>query len=363
MTNNDISKGTTLSLMALAGLGGLWYLSQRNIQIKRARAKALTKGFNKFQKEAEEAVFLALKCGEAMRNCIERKSQETNWKDDGGIDPVTKTDVENEQLVTFGLMKQFPNYKIIGEEAAAQAGYIPAVDSSSLTWIIDPIDGTQNFVHGTPLSVVSIGLFDPNARNLHDDDDDIMDKTAIKGRPVLGVVYDPYKDEMFIAVQGEGAYLNGTPITCDSSIKTLQKASVVCDFGYDRSLQGIKRMTSAVSKLMNSNTQSLRIYGSSVLSLVWVATGRANAFVIGFNNEGGKPWDYCAAHVIASEAGCHFKQLDARTYANMDIDTSNFPIPPHFDIYSRSCICASTSELVTEIFDVVTSKCSLSEGL
>lgn len=294
-------------------------------------------------------------------------------------------------------MKKFPGYKVIGEEAAAMAGYIPAADLSSLTWIIDPIDGiythptpslpysnplfsfsfvlfynichilqtiksistfllgTQNFVHGYPSSCVSVGLYHPKAG-----------KDGV-GCPVMGVVYDPYKDEVFTAVINEGAYLNGIQIKTDSSIKNIHKSLVLMDFGYDRTKTGVKLMVDACGRLLTKNTQAIRIIGSSVLSLVWVACGRANAFVIGFHREGGKPWDYCAAYVIATEAGAVFKQLDGRTWADDDDDdvkseedviiNNQKAIPPKtFDIYSQSCICAGTLELANEIFETVDSK-------
>ena len=155
---------------------------------------------------------MALRCGQAMRECAGRSK--TSFKDKNAIDPVTETDEENERLVIRTIRAEFPGWlpipiplpvpipvpihtytntcraltghHIIGEEASANAGVIPPLTAEP-TWIVDPIDGTQNFIHACPLSVVSIGL-------------------CIGGEPSLGVVYDPYRDEVFIAITGQGAW-------------------------------------------------------------------------------------------------------------------------------------------------------------
>jgi fructose-1,6-bisphosphatase/inositol monophosphatase family enzyme len=153
--------------------------------------------------------------------------------------------------------------------------------------------------------------------------------------------------------------LNGHKISCDASINKIQNSLILLDFGYDRSDKGVRAMAGACGRLLKGKTQAIRIVGSAVLALMWVACGRANAFVIGFHKEGGKPWDYCAGYVIATEAGAVFRQLDARTWAN-DVDTtdaSKLPERPDgFDIYSQSCLCAGTTALANEIFDTVNSQ-------
>jgi fructose-1,6-bisphosphatase/inositol monophosphatase family enzyme len=189
-------------------------------------------------------------------------------------------------------------------------------------------DGTQNFTHGAPLSVVSIGFCE-------------------NGVPVLGVIYDPYRDEIFTAVKGEGAFLNGRPIACDTSVATLQRALLTIEVGYERSTEGISAMVGGIDRLLTRNIQSLRILGSTVLCLAWVACGRANAFAVGVHNEGGKPWDYCAGFVVAEEAGVVFRRLDGRSYG------SHVDAGETFDIYSKSCVCAGTAALADEIVRVL----------
>ncbi|KAL3929188.1 MAG: hypothetical protein SGPRY_002063 [Prymnesium sp.] len=188
-----------------------------------------------FPAEIKLAVSLALRCGRAMR---ETRSMQMTLKDAeggrSGIDPVTATDQANEILVTQELARHFPSHVVIGEEASAALGHVPTVPKETPTWVVDPIDGTQNFVHGIPLSVVSIGL-------------------CIGGEPAMGVVYDPYLDErellssmlyalyvpslirtacvtVFVGVVGEGAYLNGRPLRPDNC-KSIEEAMVLTDVG------------------------------------------------------------------------------------------------------------------------------------
>lgn len=294
------------------------------------RAQVLASRFTgAYRKEAYTMILLALKCGDAIRRCDEGRGASAHWKDIDGIDPVTKTDQENEALVVEGLAAAFPDHAVIGEEAAAAAGAIPPLSSKTNTFIVDPIDGTQNFVHGAPLSAVSIGL-------------------CRRGEPVLGIVYDPHRDELFAGAHGEGAFMNGERIFCDSSVESLTGALLVTDVGYERSFEGIEKMLSGYRRLLECRCQSFRIIGSTVLSIIWVACGRANAFAIGFNNEGGKPWDYAAAYVIAKEAGALFSRLDNRSYGDVSSSGSSAGTTP-FDIYSRSCVCAGSSQLTKEL--------------
>ena len=151
-------------LGGLAGGTGACLFYERRTGHLRAYVEAGR--FSTLQGEMRTAVMLALACGRAMR---ETGTRQVEFKDEGAIDPVTATDEANENLVTETLRRTFPDHKIIGEEEAAKTGIPPL--TASPTWIIDPIDGTQNFVHAAPLSCVSIGF-------------------CVNHKPVLGVVYE-----------------------------------------------------------------------------------------------------------------------------------------------------------------------------
>lgn len=130
----------------------------------------------------------------------------------GDIDLVTETDQQVEKLLIAGLSKQFPNHKFIGEESVAGGSRCDLTNAP--TWIIDPIDGTMNFVHTFPHCCISIGLF-------------------IEQKPTIGIVYNPNLEQLFTAIKGRGAFLNGKKIHV-SGQKELSKAMVCYENGSSR---------------------------------------------------------------------------------------------------------------------------------
>lgn len=127
--------------------------------------------------------------------------------------------------------------------------------------IVDPIDGTQNFIHDCPLACVSIGFCDG-------------------GKPLLGVVFDPYADELYFAIRGVGSYIHSSDGKLQklktSSVTTLGNAMLLTDPGYCRSADGVTKMCDAYKRIMLQKVQAIRVIGSSVLSIVWVARGRVD---------------------------------------------------------------------------------------
>lgn len=279
--------------------------------------------------EVKLAVQLALKCGKNMYRYCDEKGTLAGNNHDLGINTkgqaenlCTKIDLENEQIIIERIKQKFPTHDIIGEESVG-TGTIPRVDPNTPTWIIDPIDGTTNFVAGLPLTCVSIGL-------------------CIKEIPTVGVVYVPMTDEMYIGVVGYGCYRNGIPITKRNETKKTIKESVVCyEFACIRDPDGIMKMTAAVRKVLNNGCRTTRQFGSGVLDLCYVATGRLDIVYAGLAGEGWKPWDYCAGAVIAKEAGCSIQSF----YQKDDDD--------EFDIYGDSVICSVNKSMINELRSLI----------
>jgi fructose-1,6-bisphosphatase/inositol monophosphatase family enzyme len=247
----------------------------------------------------------------------------------GDEDFCTKIDVQNEQLVIDGIRSIFPSHEIIGEESTG-TGNIPPISETTLTWIIDPIDGTTNFAAGLCLTCVSIALCDSKKNK----------------RPVLGVIYAPITQELYLAVEGCGAFRNGISISKKSSATScteLKKAVVCCEFGYSRDFQAIATMVGAVEKVLQNGCRTLRQLGSGCLDLCYVATGRLDVVYAGVSSEGWKPWDYGAGLVIVKEAGCVMEAIDQP------------PDTKDFDLYSKSVICAVTQELLEDCRKVILS--------
>jgi fructose-1,6-bisphosphatase/inositol monophosphatase family enzyme len=295
------------------------------------RSRAPPREISAYRKEAAVAIRLARRCGRAMRDA-DAASRKTVWKDgDGGIDPCTATDEANERLVVEGLGAAFPTHKVVGEEWCSTNG-IPILDGDDVpTWIVDPIDGTQNFVHGLPCSCVSIGM-------------------AVRGVPKLGIVLDPYRNELWVAAAGEGAYLNGRRLRVSASASSadLSAYTVLTDLGYERG-PAAKPLARLYEALLDNNVRAVRILGSSVISLCYVASSRASSIVIGLvERDCPKPWDWCAGTLVALEAGCTLEMIDGRRAPPGD--SSKLPTSGEaFDLLSRSCVCAESPELCTRL--------------
>jgi myo-inositol-1(or 4)-monophosphatase len=231
----------------------------------------------------ETAIKAAKAGGKVLRGFFEKEFR-IDFK--GEVNLVTEADREAEAVVIRTLRKKFPDHRFLAEEGGDQstAGSIGSV----YKWIIDPLDGTTNFAHSYPIFCVSIGL-------------------EIRGRIALGVVYDPLREEMFIAEKGKGATLNGRTIHV-SKPATLNTSLLVTGFSY-----GVRE--DLVNNLDHFSNFSLRVQGirrtgSAALDLCYVACGRFD----GFWEMKLAPWDTAAAFRIAVEAGAAVTDFKGRPY-------------------------------------------------
>lgn len=189
---------------------------------------------------------------------------------EGPADFVTASDRAVERHVREQVERHHPDHAVIGEEYGDGG---PA--DAPLRWFVDPIDGTTNYAHGLPWSSFSLGLVDADG-------------------PLVGVVADPYRGELFSAIRGGGARLNGAPVHC-SAATTLAGSVVATEWAGHRIWDGMIPMFEALSKAECTS----RIIGSSALSVATTAVGRADGCVLGGYNT----WDVVAGVLIAREAG------------------------------------------------------------
>lgn len=189
----------------------------------------------------------------------------------GAIDLVTEADVASEKSIIETIRGKFPEHEILAEESGLNRG------SSDYRWIIDPLDGTTNFAHQLGIFSISIAF-------------------AIQGDIVLGIVLNPVTEELFAAVKGKGAELNGRSIRVSGS-KTVSESLLVTGFPYDfKSV--IEPLLTRFSNCLKAS-QGIRRLGSAALDLCFVACGRFD----GFWEQRLNPWDTAAGMVIAQEAG------------------------------------------------------------
>ena len=191
----------------------------------------------------------------------------------GDINLVTEADLASEALIIERIKSHFPKHSVLAEES----GQTVVVDGASeWKWIIDPLDGTTNFAHGYPCFCVTLAL---------EHDDEI----------VLGVTYDPTRDELFAAERGRGASLNNKPIRV-SSTEQLSEALVVTGFPYD--FKNRQNFARHLNEFMLSS-RGVRRDGSAAIDMAYVACGRFD----GFWEEGLNPWDMAAGVLLIEEAG------------------------------------------------------------
>lgn len=223
----------------------------------------------------EVATTLAKQVGERIRATLGSDVQVTHK---GVRDLVTEIDQWSEDQITRGILERFPSHRIVGEEtnAIALAELEQAVQHGT-TWIIDPIDGTTNFVSGIPQVGVSLGVL-------------------VEGKRTVGVIYDPIRDELFTAVRGEGAKKNGHPIRVGSKAALIDGV-IATGFPYER--QHTWEQHRKLFEPVLLQCRDIRSFGAATLDQCWVACGRLD----GFFEENLKPWDVAAGSLIVEEAG------------------------------------------------------------
>jgi len=197
----------------------------------------------------------------------------------GAGDFVSRADIAAQAILKEDLLGARPNYGWLAEEEAEIEGEDP-----TRRWIVDPLDGTTNFLHGMPHWAISIGL-------------------EHKGQIVAGVIYDPAKDEMFFAERGEGAFMNDQRIRVSGRSRMIEAVFATgLPFGgrsdLPATLQDLARLLPVCA--------GVRRWGSAALDLAWVAAGRYD----GFWERRLNPWDMAAGLVILREAGAFVEALD-----------------------------------------------------
>lgn len=221
------------------------------------------------QLAAETAARLLVEGLQRTRSLVQTKTSST--------DVVTEMDHAAERLIVDTIRRARPDDAVIGEEGTDQAG------TTGVVWVIDPIDGTTNYLYGHAGFAVSVAA-------------------GIGDRIVAGVVADPLHDEVFTATAGGGATRNGEPIHC-SDEQRLSHALVATGFAYDPDRRG--RQADVLTHLL-PRVRDLRRMGAASVDLCSVACGRIDAYY----ERGLQPWDYAAGALIAAEAGARVGDLD-----------------------------------------------------
>jgi myo-inositol-1(or 4)-monophosphatase len=239
-------------------------------------------------------------------------------KGDNGI--ASEADVESEKFILEALRENFPEYYYLAEEdydVNDKSSYKKAIDSK-YCWVIDPLDGTNNFVNGIPIYAVSIGLLE-------------------KGKPILGVVYNPTSGECFFAAKGLGSHLIDFRINpfkvydLNSSIN--QKEMKDCIFSPAPVYEDTSKFEQQLSVFRKNivGARAVRRLGSAALELCYVASGNFD----GYWEKNLKPWDVAAAGIICLEAGVVVSNFNGQEYDAFDESIIAASNPLHSKILGK----------------------------
>jgi myo-inositol-1(or 4)-monophosphatase len=201
----------------------------------------------------------------------------------GRTDLVTETDKKSESIIIEEIQKYFPDHDIIAEES----GMIN--NNSEYKWIIDPLDGTTNFVHGYPSFGISIGV-------------------VYKDEIICGIVKELPINYTYSAIKGKGASCNGKPIVV-STVESLSESLLVTGFGYQHGEKWTANME--LFKQLTDKTQGVRRLGAAAIDLCHVAIGKVD----GYWEFDIKPWDISAGILIVQEAGGKVTKMDGTDYS------------------------------------------------
>jgi len=257
------------------------------------------------EKVMEFACLLAVNAGKAIKEAFEGTSV-VSLKS-SPADLVTETDQLVEKLIIEGIKKEYPSHHFIGEESVADGGKCNLTNEP--TWIVDPIDGTTNFVHRVPMTVICMGF-------------------CLNGKPVAGLVYNPITCEMFHAIRGKGAFCNGRKLKV-SAEKDMTKSLIMTEFGSSLEEERLNNVFTNMRSVLSNPIHGIRSFGTCAVNMCQVALGTAQ----GYYEFGVHCWDYCAASVIVEEAG------------GVCIDTKGGDL----DLMSRRIIAACNPEIARAI--------------
>ncbi|MCR4395959.1 MAG: inositol monophosphatase [Candidatus Saccharicenans sp.] len=232
----------------------------------------------------------ALAAGHYLLEGLSQK-KEVDYK--GQVDLVTAYDRRSEEIIYERLGRIFPEHSFLAEEAISRE------KQSDYLWLVDPLDGTTNYAHGLPVFCVSIAL---------------LRREEI----IIGVVYDPCRQEMFTAVRGQGAYLNDRPVRV-SDTPELGRSLLATGFPYDVRTSPDNNLSHFANFAVRA--QAIRRLGSAALDLCYVACGRFD----GYWELKLKPWDLAAGALMVREAGGRISDLEGRdfTISSLHVVASN----------------------------------------
>ena len=270
-----------------------------------------------YEEILSKAKSVVLKVGEKVKEAFDSRENlgsSIEIKDSNPTDLVTEVDKNVENFLFSSLKELYPSFLFIGEETVSSSESKKANLTDTPTWVIDPVDGTTNFVHGYPFVCICVGLL-------------------VKKDPVLGIIYNPIINEIYYGIKGKGAFMNDKqlPLIKNNPLKNLQRSLTVTEYGPFFGQQKMDIKMKNVKNLLSIPSHGVRSLGSTALDIMQLARGGADFFF----HIGMHIWDLAAAMVILRETGGVMVGYKRPEGINNNILISDEP----YDICSRKVLC------------------------
>ena len=268
------------------------------------------------EKILSETKNIVFKAGEKVKEAFESReiiNSSIEIKDSNPADLVTAVDKNVEKYLYTSLKDLFPSFLFIGEETLSSSESKKVNLTDNPTWVIDPVDGTTNFVHGFPFVCICVGL-------------------VVKKEPILGIIYNPILNEMYWGIKDKGAFMNNKklPLIKNTPLKSLKNSLIITEFQY-LGQDKVDYKIGDVKNIFSLPAHGIRSLGSCALNILQVARGGADFFA----HIGMHIWDIAAAMVILRETGgviVGFKRPK-------DLDDKVLIVDEPFDICGRKALC------------------------
>ena len=260
---------------------------------------------------------LVLKAGEKVKDAFESReiiNSSIEVKHTNPTDLVTAIDKNVENYLFSSLKEIYPSFLLVGEETVSSTESQKVNLTDTPTWVIDPVDGTTNFVHGFPFVCICVGLL-------------------VKKEPVLGIVYNPVLNEMYTGIKGKGSFFNERqlPLIKNTPLKSLQRSLFLTEYGYFLGQDKLDIKVGNAKSMLSIPAHGVRSLGSCALDMCQVARGGADFyFEIGIHT-----WDLAAATVIVRESGGVVVGYKRAEGIDKDLSISDEP----FDLNGRKVLC------------------------
>ena len=265
---------------------------------------------------------LILEAGSKVKQAFDSREiidNSTEAKDSNPTDLVTDVDKSVEKFLFSSLRSLYPDFGLIGEETVSSSESKKVNLKDIPTWVIDPVDGTTNFVHGFPFVCICVGL-------------------CVKKKPVLGVVYNPVLNEFYWGIEGKGSYMNDKklPLIKNTPIKSIQKSLFITEYGYFLGQEKLDIKVGNAKTMLSIPVHGIRSLGSCALDMMQVARGGADFyFEIGIHT-----WDVAAATLIIRESGgavVGYRRPEG-------IDNNILIVDEPYDLNQRKVLCIRSTK-------------------